>query len=86
MARKLTALEWLMCQMIQAEYHSASPTMCFVIPNDALTKAKAMEKEQIIQAHGIKTKKSAGVENYIYTLTGEQYYTKTYETDEQGTD
>ena len=37
-----------------------------------------MEKQQIIEAHGNKTKKSRGISNYTYTLTGEEYYNKTF--------
>ena len=37
-----------------------------------------MEKQQIIDAHGNQTKKSAGVTNYLYTLTGERYYNETF--------
>lgn len=36
------------------------------------------EKQQIIDAHGNKTKKSGGVTNYTYILTGEEYYNKKY--------
>lgn len=38
------------------------------------------EKEQIINAHGCKQKKSSNTSNYTYTLTGEQYYNETYGT------
>jgi hypothetical protein len=37
---------------------------------DAVEKAKEMEKEQIIEAHGAK--------QYHKTVNGEQYYNKTY--------
>ena len=45
---------------------------------DALEQAKEMEKQQIIEAHGNQTKKSSGISNYTYTLTGEQYYNETF--------
>ena len=38
-----------------------------------------LEKIQIIQAHGNKLKKSKGVTNYEYWLTGEAYYQQTFE-------
>jgi hypothetical protein len=37
-----------------------------------------MEKQQIIEAHGIKEKKSGRVTNYTYVLSGEEYYNDTY--------
>jgi hypothetical protein len=37
-----------------------------------------MEKQQIIDAHGNQTKKSGGISNATYILTGEQYYNKTF--------
>jgi len=40
--------------------------------------AKEMEKQQIIDAHGNKTKKSGGISNSTYILTGEQYYNETF--------
>jgi hypothetical protein len=43
-----------------------------------LEQAKEMEKEQIIDAHGNQQKKSGGVSNYTYILTGEKYYNETF--------
>jgi hypothetical protein len=40
--------------------------------------AKEMEKQQIIDAHGNQTKKSPGISNYTYILTGEEYYNQTF--------
>jgi hypothetical protein len=40
--------------------------------------AKQMEKKQIIDAHGNQTKKSRGISNYTYILTGEEYYNQTF--------
>jgi hypothetical protein len=37
-----------------------------------------MEKQQIIDAHGNQQKKSGGVSNYTYILTGEKYYNETF--------
>ena len=41
-------------------------------------KALETEKQQIIDAHGDKLKKSSGVTNYEYFFTGEEYYNKTF--------
>jgi hypothetical protein len=43
--------------------------------------ALEIEKEQIINAHGIKEKKSSGISNYIYKYTGEEYYNETFKTE-----
>ena len=36
------------------------------------------EKQQIIEAHGNKLKKSSGVTNYEYWFSGEEYYNKKF--------
>jgi hypothetical protein len=36
------------------------------------------EKQQIIEAHGNKLRKSKGVTNYEYWLSGEEYYKETF--------
>jgi hypothetical protein len=43
-------------------------------------RAKEMEKEQIIDAHGNKLKKSRDTGNYEYWFSGEDYYNKTFKT------
>lgn len=45
---------------------------------EIIEQAKEMEKQQIIDAHGSKLKKSRGVTNYEYWYTGEQYYNETF--------
>jgi len=63
--KKQTAVEWFAEQL--------------GINNGTLLKrAKEMERQQIIEAHGDKKIKSGGVGNYIETITGEKYYEKTY--------
>jgi hypothetical protein len=37
-----------------------------------------LEKQQIIDAHGNKEKKSGGITNYTYILTGEEYYNENF--------
>jgi len=37
-----------------------------------------LEKIQIISAHGNQTRKTGGVCNYTYVLTGEEYYNEIY--------
>ena len=36
------------------------------------------EKQQIVEAHGNKLRKSRGVTNYEYWLSGETYYNETF--------
>jgi hypothetical protein len=61
-----TAVEWL-CE----QYHLKQDI-------EIVKQAKEMEKQQIIDAHGNQTKKSGGISNYTYILTGEEYYNKTF--------
>jgi hypothetical protein len=68
---KQTAVEWLEEEM--------SKTYIFNQDDfDMFKKAKEMEKQQIIDAHGNQTKKSGGVSNYTYILTGKEYYNETF--------
>jgi hypothetical protein len=46
-----------------------------LLMKDAVEKAKEMEKEQIIEAHGAK--------QYHKTVNGEQYYNETYKKEEK---
>ena len=43
-----------------------------------LKQAKEMEKQHIIDSNGNKTKKSGGITNHTYILTGEQYYNEKF--------
>jgi hypothetical protein len=63
---KQTAVEWL-CE----QYHLKQDI-------EIVKQAKEMEKQQIIDAHGNQEKKSRGVSNYTYILTGEKYYEETF--------
>ena len=48
-----------------------------------LKQAKEMEKDQIIEAHGNKLKKSRDEGNYEYWFSGEDYYNETFKKTEQ---
>ena len=48
------------------------------LPFELKEEAKEMEKQQIIEAHGNQTKKSGGISNHTYILTGEEYYNETF--------
>jgi hypothetical protein len=65
---KQTAVEFLIEQITDS-------TMTV---REAMKQAKEMEKQQIIEAHGNKLRKSKGVTNYEYWLSGEEYYKETF--------
>jgi hypothetical protein len=70
---KQTAVEWLMEEYING----------LSINLQIMKKALEMEKEQIIEAHGNKLKKSRDEGNYEYWFSGEDYYNKTFKKTEQ---
>lgn len=66
-----TALQWLFeeCPILEAQ-----------IPQQIKDKAFEMEKEQIVEAHGVKESHgSEGSRNLWQQTTGEQYYKEQYE-------
>ena len=77
MTNKQTAVEWLKKEL--EDYGSNSHlSLDWNTFDELCEQAKAMEKEQIIDAHGSKLRKSGGVTNYKYWYNGEQYYNETY--------
>jgi hypothetical protein len=76
--KKQTAVEWLADQ-IQEQLNVFLPGG--VLDEMMLIKAKQMEREQIIEAHGNKQKTKSNPDSivtYGYTYTGEMYYNETY--------
>ncbi len=72
---KKTAVEWLFEQLdISQGYENAI---------EILKQAKEMEKEQIVEAHGNKLKKSKDEGNYEYWFSGLDYYNKAFKKTEQ---
>ena len=65
---KQTAVEWLVNQYVNKS----------TITIKDIEQAKEMEKEQIVEAHGSKLKKSKGDTNYEYWYHGEDYYNETF--------
>jgi hypothetical protein len=63
-----TAVEWLIEQIQNEKY----------IEDVDFEQAKEMEKQQIVEAHGNKLKKSKDEGNYEYWFSGEDYYNKNY--------
>ncbi len=71
---KQTAEEWLIEQFETTEF-------MFHDRSSIINKAKEIEKDQIIEAHGDKkrTKSNPGsCVTYAYTFTGEMYYNETF--------
>jgi hypothetical protein len=66
---KQTAVEWLESQI---RYYISNDDRLF----DMFKQAKEMEKQQIIDAHGIKTKSINQDQSEI--ITGRQYYNQTF--------
>ena len=80
---KQTAVEWLVEQLLAngllrltKDEHS--------VYKELKEQAKAMEREQIIEAHGMKTERDikCGVD-FWHVKHGEQYYNETYKGGEQ---
>jgi hypothetical protein len=70
----MTAVEWLYKNLLENPISNQD-----IEYNEAVFhNAKEMEKKQIIDAHGNQTKKSGGITNYTYILTGDEYYNKTF--------
>jgi len=70
--KRQTAVEWLAEQLPIYGYNVVT-----VFP-ELIEQAKEMEKQQIVEAHGNKEKKSGGVSNATYILTGEEYYNEQF--------
>jgi hypothetical protein len=72
-----TAVEWLLDNLISEPYSEQD----FKHNEECWDKAKEMEKQQIIEAHGNKQKTKSNpnsIVTYGYTFTGEMYYDKTF--------
>jgi len=70
---KKTAVEWLI-DMLVTENEITLKGENFKL----FDQAKEMEKQQIVEAHGDKLKKSQIIEDYEYWFSGEDYYNKNY--------
>jgi len=67
---KQTAVEWVLEKL--TETHTNDEW------KEIIKQAKDMEKQQIIEAHGNKLRKSRGVTNYEYWVGGIDYYNETF--------
>ncbi len=69
---KVTAVEWLVEQITNGTLHT----------KELISQAKEMEKQQIIEAHGNKLRKSRGAgTNYEYWVGGIDYYNETFKSE-----
>jgi len=76
-----TAVEWLENELVNSNLKM--PLVAGLKVFGLIKKAKEMEKQQIIEAHGNKLKKSKDEGNYEYWFSGEDYYNKTYKNTKQ---
>jgi len=74
---KQTAVEWLVEKLSYSTSDGTIISHHFII-NKLVEQAKEMEKQQIVEAHGNKLKKSKDEGNYEYWFSGEDYFNKTY--------
>jgi c-di-AMP phosphodiesterase-like protein len=86
---KQTAVEWLTIEAMKFLNQAMDGTLNEdTIEEDVstiITKAKEMEKQQIIEAHGNKERFKCdpdSIVTYSYTFTGEMYYNKTFKNTE----
>ena len=73
---KQTAVEWLELHLLGLISFDSEDLR--VKYKERVAKAKQIEKQQIIDAHGNKTKKSSGTSNTTWTQTGAEYYDETF--------
>jgi hypothetical protein len=64
----MTAVEYLIEQLAKNG----------ILHSSDIAKAKEMEKQQIVEAHGAKLKKSRSSALYEYWYTGEMYYNEKF--------
>jgi len=76
---KHTAVEWLLDQLENQVSDDGKQTMSLKVTGFLREQAKEIEKQQIIDAYGVKVKHSIEQGTTVYTQTfGEQYYNETF--------
>ena len=76
---KQTAVEYFIEQLQELNMFKINS----VFFKELCKQAEEMEREQIIEAHGNKLKRSRDTGNYEYWFTGLDYYYKTFKKTEQ---
>lgn len=77
---KQTAVEWLMSQMLAASVNKETEEMHITLPKDVFKQAKAMEKEQIVEAVDccLSSIQLSEDKNSFIALSAEQYYNERF--------
>ncbi len=83
---KQTAVEWLENQLKTSKYFykvmEDIQSRSTIAQSNIFEQAKEMEKQQIIEAHGNKLRKSRGAgTNYEYWVGGIDYYNETFKSE-----
>ena len=76
---KQTAVEYFIEQLQELNMFKINS----IFFKELCKQAEEMEREQIIEAHGNKLKRSRDTGNYEYWFTGLDYYYKTFKKTEQ---
>jgi len=75
----MTAIEFLISQMLECAANLEDDTMQIIIPRESFIKATEMEKEQIIEAHRMSSIESGfehSAEDWANTYYNETYKNK----------
>ena len=75
MEKKQTAVKWLINE------HFGCIENCTPDFRNKIQQALEKEKQQIVKAYGNQLKKSRGVSNYEYWMSGEEYYNETFKSE-----
>lgn len=73
---KQTAVEWMENEILNSDLKMKLEIGLKLFA--LIKQAKEIERQQIIEAHGDKLKKSRDIGNYEYWFTGKDYYNETY--------
>ncbi|MEI6882775.1 MAG: hypothetical protein WCK82_15755 [Bacteroidota bacterium] len=74
--KQISAVDWMATEIIEAIQHGDKDFVYWKLKTVILEQAKELEKQQIIDAHGIKTISINQDQSKI--VTGKQYYKKTF--------
>jgi hypothetical protein len=78
---KQTAVEWMENEILNSDLKMKLEIGLKLFA--LIKQAKEIEKQQIIEAHGDKLKKSRDIGNYEYWFTGKDYYNQTFKNTEK---
>jgi hypothetical protein len=78
---KQTAVEWIENEILNSDLKMKLEIGLKLFA--LIKQAKEIERQQIIEAHGDKLKKSRDIGNYEYWFTGKDYYNQTFKNTEK---